>query len=139
MSDCIFCDILRGDRPGTLVYEDDLAVALLDLFPVHEGHTLVIPRNHVQDLATCPPDLAGHLIAVSGRLARVVTEVTAAQAFNVWTASGKAAGQEVFHLHLHILPRYCDDAFGLRFPVGYPKEAAREDLEAMAARIKARL
>jgi histidine triad (HIT) family protein len=139
MSDCVFCEILRGDRPGTLVYEDDVAVALLDLYPVHEGHTLVIPREHVRDLASCPPDLAGHLFALSGRLAQAVADATGAQAFNVWTASGKAAGQEVLHLHLHILPRYCDDSFGLRFPVGYPKEATREDLDVMAARIRARL
>lgn len=139
MSDCVFCGILAGTVPGNLVWEDELAAAFLDLYPVHAGHVLVVPRTHVPDLASCPEDLAGHLFAVSARLAPAVVAETGAQGFNVWTANGKVAGQEVLHLHLHILPRYHDDAFGLRFPAGYPRAAEREELEALAGRIRARL
>jgi histidine triad (HIT) family protein len=66
-------------------------------------------------------------------------DATGAQGFNVWTANGAAAGQEIFHLHLHVLPRFDDDAFGLRFPKSYPKEASRLELDAMAERIKLKL
>ncbi|MGD2135295.1 MAG: HIT family protein, partial [Gemmatimonadales bacterium] len=114
-------------------------VALLDLFPVHEGHTLVIPRRHVVDLSSCPGQLAGWLFQVSAQLAPGIVEAADAQGYNVWTANGAAAGQEIFHLHLHVLPRYDDDAFGLRFPKNYPREAARRDLDAMAQRIRALL
>lgn len=136
---CVFCDIVAGRAPASVVYEDDRAVAFMDLFPVHPGHTLVVPRRHVPDLLTCPDDVAAHLFAVSARLAPAVLTATAAQGFNVWTANGEAAGQEVFHLHLHILPRHANDAFGLRFPKGYPRQASREELDRVASAIKAHL
>lgn len=139
MSACVFCGLLEGRLPASMVYEDDDVVAFLDLFPVHAGHTLVIPRRHVADLSTCPRPLAGRLFEVSAGLASAVVAAAGAQGYNVWTAIGAAAGQEVFHLHLHVLPRYDDDAFGLRFPKGYPKEAARSDLDAMAERIRSLL
>lgn len=138
-ADCVFCAICEGRAPGSVVYEDGDAVVLMDLFPVHPGHALIVPRRHVADLASCPEDLAGRLFALSGRIGPAVVRATDAAGFNVWTANGKAAGQEVFHLHLHVLPRYEDDTFGLRFPKGYPQEAARAELDAMADRIRSRL
>ena len=139
MSDCVFCAVIGGEVPASVVYEDNVAVAFLDLFPVHPGHTLVVPRIHVTDLQDCPPDVAAHLFGVSATLASAVVQASDAAGFNVWTANGKVAGQEVFHLHLHILPRYENDTFGLRFPRGYPVEASREELEAMAAKIRSSL
>ena len=136
MSKCVFCDIVAGQVPASVVYEDEVALAFMDIYPVHPSHTLVIPRTHVADLASCPPELVGELFQVSARLAPAIAAATNAAGFNVWTANGKAAGQEVFHLHLHILPRYDDDTFGLRFPKGYPKEAPREALEELAVKIR---
>ncbi len=136
MSDCIFCDIVTGEAQANLVYEDPEAVAFLDLFPVHAGHTLVVPKQHITDLRTCPTDLAAHLFGVATKLAPAVVEASDASGFNVWTANGKAAGQEIFHLHLHILPRYAGDKFGLRFPKGYPRRSSRDELDAMAEKIK---
>ena len=139
MADCVFCAILEGRAPGSVIYEDEDVVALMDLFPVHPGHALILPRCHVQDLESCPEDLAGRLFALSGKIGPAVVRATDAAGFNVWTANGKAAGQEVFHLHLHVLPRYEDDTFGLRFPKGYPQAAERAELEAMADRIRSTL
>ncbi len=139
MTDCVFCEILQGERPGSFVYQDDTVVAMLDLYPVHGGHTLILPRRHVTDLASCPIDLAGRLFEMSARLAPAVAAAVGAPGFNVWTANGRVAGQEVFHLHLHVLPRFEDDTFGLRFPKSYPQEASRAELDAMAARIRAKL
>jgi histidine triad (HIT) family protein len=137
--DCVFCRIVRGDAPAAFVYEDEEIAAFLDLYPVHAGHTLVVPKTHVTDLLACPGELAGRLFAVSGRLAPAVVAAAGADGFNIWTANGRAAGQSVFHLHLHILPRFRTDQFGLRFPKDYPREADRAALAAMAARIKGRV
>ena len=136
MNDCVFCDIVSGRSACSLVYEDDTALAFMDIYPVYPGHTLVIPRGHVQDLASCPAELAGHLFSCCAELAPAIAAATAADGFNVWTANGKEAGQDVFHLHLHILPRFEGDDFGLRFPKGYPVAAARAELEEMAATIR---
>lgn len=139
MTDCVFCRIITGELPGSVVYQDDHTVAFLDLYPVHPGHTLVVPRRHVTDLVTCPEAVAGSLFALSARLAPAVVQAVGAAGFNVWTANGKAAGQEIFHLHLHVLPRFEADSFGLRFPKNYPEEATRAALDAMAGRIRAAL
>lgn len=136
---CLFCEIVAGRAPASMVYQDDATIAFMDLFPVHPGHLLVVPRIHVRDLLDCPPDVAGQLFAASARLAPAVVAATGADGFNVWTANGKAAGQEIFHLHLHILPRFDDDTFGLRFPKDYPREAARAELNRMAERISAKM
>lgn len=139
MAGCIFCAILEGRVPRSVVYEDEDAVVFMDLFPVHPGHALIVPRRHIEDLESCPGELAGRLFELSGKIAPAVVRATGAAGFNVWTANGKAAGQEVLHLHLHVLPRYEDDTFGLRFPKGYPQEAERAALDAMADRIRSTL
>lgn len=138
-SDCVFCALLDRRSPASFVYKDEQVAAFLDLFPVHSGHTLVVPRQHVADLLTCPPDVVGHLFRVSVAIAPAVVATVGGDGFNVWAANGRAAGQEVFHLHLHILPRHRGDAFGLRFPKGYPTEADRSELESLAARIRFKL
>jgi len=139
VGECVFCGIVAGAATASAVYEDERVVAFLDLFPVHEGHLLVVPRDHVVDLATCSPDLAGHLFSVAGRLGPGVVRAVEGAGFNVWTANGRAAGQEVFHLHLHVLPRFTNDRFGLRFPKSYPQKATRAELERVASRIRQEL
>lgn len=139
MNDCVFCEILAGRAEASIVYEDERAMAFLDLYPIQAGHTLVVPKEHVPDLVSCPSDMAAHLFGVASRLAPVVTEVCGASGFNIWTANGRDAGQRVFHLHLHILPRRASDRFGLRFPKDYPKAFERDELDAMAGRIKAQV
>jgi histidine triad (HIT) family protein len=136
MNGCVFCDIASGRSLASIVYQDETVVAFMDLYPVYPGHTLVIPRVHVEDLAHCPLELAGRLFMTTARLAPAVVAATDAAGFNVWTANGREAGQEVFHLHLHVLPRFVGDTFGLRFPKGYPVAASRSELEEIAAHIR---
>lgn len=136
---CVFCDIVAGGSAGSVIYDDEHAVALLDIFPVHPGHALVVPRRHCADIRDCPADLARHLFGVSARLAPAIASVVGAEAFNIWTAAGRAAGQTVFHLHLHVLPRFDDDGFGPRLPKTPLREAPRAELEEMAGRIRAAL
>jgi histidine triad (HIT) family protein len=139
ISHCVFCRIVSGRAPASWLFQDDLTAAFLDLFPVNTGHALVVSREHFDDLASCPPDLVARLMTVAQQLATALVSGTEADGFNVWVANGRAAGQEVFHVHLHILPRFQGDAFGLRFPKGYPTEAMRPELDELAARIRDRL
>jgi histidine triad (HIT) family protein len=135
-ADCIFCQVLARKIPGSFVFEDHSVAVFLDLYPVNPGHALVVPKEHTDDLLSCSSEVTGRLFQVAAQIAPVLVRATGADGFNVWTANGRAAGQEVFHLHLHVLPRFGDDTFGLRFPKGYPQQAAREDLDALAAEIR---
>ena len=107
-ADCIFCKIISGELPSRRIYEDDRAVAFLDIGAWHRGHALVVPKRHVPDLLTGPgtlPEIAPAIDAV----ARLLTQRLAADGINVLSSSGEAAGQEVFHLHVHVVPRYADE------------------------------
>ena len=137
MSDCPFCAVVEGTAEGSIVFEDEVSLALMDICPVYPGHTLVVPRVHYDNLVACPQELAAHLFNVAAKLGPAIMEATGGTAFNVWTANGEDAGQRVFHLHLHVLPRFPDDKFGLRFPKSFPAVKDQDELEAMAARIRA--
>jgi len=109
-SSCIFCKIVAGELPSAQVYEDDAVLAFLDINPVAKGHTLVIPKDHYAGQLDAPPEV---LAAVAQRIpvvARAVTAATKATAFNVHQCNGAAAGQLVFHLHYHVIPRIIGDA-----------------------------
>lgn len=103
--DCLFCRIVAGEIPSRQVYADDTAIAFLDINPWHVGHTLVVPRRHVDDLLDDPAAFAEIAPAVSAT-ARLLSERLAADGLNLLSSSGSAAGQEVFHLHVHLVPRF---------------------------------
>jgi histidine triad (HIT) family protein len=105
---CIFCAIAAGDVPAKVVYADDAAVAFLDVAPLTTGHTLVIPRRHVDDLLGAAGAWAEIGPAVEATAALLVDRL-GADGLNVYQASREAAGQTVFHLHVHLLPRRRDD------------------------------
>ena len=137
---CVFCTLIRGDAPATFVHQDDAVVAFMDIRPVQPGHVLVVPRVHAKLL----PEVDG---AVLTRMWAVATGLNSAmrastlpvEAVSVYVADGEAAGQEVAHAHIHLIPRRAGDGFGFRFPPGYGANPARTELEAMAARIRAGL
>ena len=111
MTDCLFCAIVAGDVPSRLVYADDSAIAFLDIRPWQRGHTLVIPRRHVVSLVEDPSAWGDLQAAVENVVPRLVGTL-GATGLNVVSSAGEAAGQEVFHLHVHLVPRY-EDAPGL--------------------------
>jgi len=114
-ANCIFCKIISGELASRRIYEDDRAVAFLDIGAWHRGHALVVPKRHVPDMLTGPgtlPEIAPAIDAV----ARLLMQRLAADGINVLSSSGEAAGQEVFHLHVHVVPRYADEP-GLRMLV----------------------
>ncbi len=112
--DCIFCKIIAGELPGTIVDSDERTVSFMDINPATRGHALVIPRAHAKDLlAIDPEDLAACAVAAQ-RLARRATDVLGADGVNLLNACGATAWQTVFHFHIHVIPRYEHDP--LRLP-----------------------
>ena len=135
---CIFCDIVAGTAPASIVHHDDRCMAFMDIQPVTAGHLLVIPLTHAKDLASLDSDTGGHLFRIAQRLAAAIRESDPkAEGINVFLADGAAAGQEVFHVHLHVFPRFTGDGFGLRFGPEYGQPVTRERLDRDAASISA--
>ena len=129
---CIFCKIVAGDIPSLKVLETDAALAFLDIGPLAEGHVLLIPRDHHLTLLEMPDDAVAELARLLPRLARAVQAATGADARNILQNNGRASGQEVPHVNIHIIPRRPADGLGYRWNAGtYPQGRA----EALQARL----
>ena len=111
MEDCIFCKIISGEIPATKVYEDNDVFAFLDIQPINFGHVLVIPKEHYKDLSVTPKELVCKSMEVVHKLIPVIKKATGADAVNIGINIGENAGQEVFHTHIHIMPRFSDDGY----------------------------
>lgn len=131
---CVFCKILAGEIPGTVVAEAERAVALMDISPATRGHMLVLPRSHAPDLLHVPADDLTAVTLLAQQMARRLTERLGAAGVNILQSSGAAAWQSVFHLHMHVIPRYPDDP--LRLP-WTPTPGDQADIAAAAAELKA--
>ena len=103
--DCIFCRIARGDAPCSLVCEDDLTLVIMDIQPVSRGHTLIITREHFENLYEVSEEALAAVASASRRLAPVIRQVIAPDGLRVFQLNGAAAGQTVFHYHMHLIPR----------------------------------
>ncbi len=106
MSDCVFCRIGSGQAPSARVYEDDRTLAFLDIHPAGEGHTLVIPKEHAQDVWDVDPALWEAVWRTSHRVAGAIRSAFGPEGLVVRQANGPLGGQEVMHLHVHLIPRY---------------------------------
>jgi histidine triad (HIT) family protein len=132
MRDCIFCRIAAGDLPAARVLETAGVVAFLDIAPVHYGHTLVIPKAHHENLLELPDALWTEMGQVCRRVAQALRATLHAQGFNLGMNNFEAAGQAVFHAHLHVIPRYHTDGLQL-----FPQESYRPgDLEKTGAQLR---
>jgi len=139
-SDCIFCKIIRREAPASIVREDDATLAFLDIRPMVPGHVLVIPKAHCVLLEELPAGGAGLLLEAAREVSAALRKSgLPCEATSLYVANGREAGQEVPHLHIHVLPRSRNDGFGLRPPPGYGATPGRADLESTAARIRERL
>ncbi|HNS52422.1 MAG TPA: HIT family protein [Anaerolineae bacterium] len=132
--ECVFCAIVAGRAPASLVWRDDRAVAFMDIRPVNPGHLLVVPRLHAASLAELSPVVGAHLFQIAMRLAPAVRRSgVACEGIALFLADGRAAGQEVMHVHLHVLPRFRGDGFRIS-PLGSPSPD-RAALDRIAAGI----
>ncbi|MBN2053836.1 HIT family protein [bacterium] len=135
MADCIFCDIVNHRAEATLLWQDHLVTAFLDIQPVNAGHMDIVPNNHAANLAELPGDTAAHLFRIALRLAGALrVSGLPCKGVNMFLADGEAAGQEISHVHLHVFPRVSGDGFGLHFGEEYytkPSRAALTDVGRM--------
>lgn len=131
MNDCLFCKIVNNEIPAHKVYEDDAVVAFLDIFPVNPGHVLIVPKKHFNDLFDVDEESLKSLVAVVPRVARLVMTALDYRAFNLFVNNGAEAGQVIYHLHFHVVPRREGD--GHRLFAG--TKATDEELKAVADKI----
>ncbi|HEX7121714.1 MAG TPA: HIT family protein [Gemmatimonadaceae bacterium] len=138
-SHCIFCELIHGGGEVSICYEDGESIAFMDIQPVNAGHVLVVPREHYESLNDVPPELAMHLFEVALRLGPIVRRLTGSDDLNIVVNSGEAAGQNVFHYHVHLIPRRAGDGFDIPLPFAASPMPDRTFLDAMAARIIAEM
>ena len=132
--DCIFCKIANGEIPSATVFEDEKVRVILDLGPAARGHALVLPKEHFRDSTEAPEALLGHMMAVGAAVGAAEMKAFGADGFNLIQNNGEAAGQSVFHLHLHVIPRKSgDNAIGL----WKPGTTTPEEMQETAAAIRA--
>lgn len=105
MDDCVFCKIVRNEIPATKIYEDEVALAFLDIHPVTPGHTLVIPKEHCENLLDIPEETLKGVVAAAKKISKAVITGVGAKGFNFSQNNGAVAGQVINHLHFHIIPR----------------------------------
>ena len=131
--DCIFCKIVAGELPATIIDEDERTISFMDINPATRGHALVIPRTHSRDLLEIADEDLRATILAAQRLARRVSERLGADGVNLLNSCGAAAWQTVFHFHIHVIPRYEDDP--LRLP-WTPAPGDQDEIAAAAAELR---
>ncbi len=134
--DCLFCKMVAGQIPVTKIYEDEVVLAFLDIGPISDGHTLVIPKQHFEKLHDCPSELLGEVGSRLGKIAGAVTAAMNSEGYNVLCNNGRAAGQLIEHLHFHIIPRNTKDGVFDRWPA-YEYEQGK--IEVIAEKIRKNL
>jgi histidine triad (HIT) family protein len=131
--DCIFCKIVSGEIPSHKIDEDDKTLAFMDINPWTRGHALVIPKEHSRNIYDANPDDLAATHVTAQRLAKRALDVLGAEGINILQSSEPVAMQTVFHLHVHVIPRYSDD--GLRMPA-HPQPAEHEELAELAEKLR---
>jgi len=114
--DCLFCKMAAGHIPVAKIYEDEIVLAFLDIGPISDGHTLVIPKRHFDKLHECPAELLSQVFSRIGRIAGAVAAAMDSDGYNLLCNNGRAAGQLIEHLHFHIIPRKTGDRLFSRWP-----------------------
>jgi len=130
--DCIFCRIANGEIPSAKVYEDDEVLAFLDLAPANRGHVLIVPKRHYTNALDFPCEAAPAICQAVKKVGGALVEALNARGFNVFQNNGPAAGQTVFHIHWHIIPRFENDGLAMWAQGSYPSQ---EEMNALAEKI----
>ena len=135
--DCVFCAIVKGEAPASLTHEDDSVIAFMDIQPITHGHMIVVPREHAVLMQDVNETAAMRAFRVARRLASLARHTLGASGANLLVMDGEVAFQDVPHFHIHVIPRYPGDGFGLTFPKTYEQPPSRAELETVAAAIRA--
>lgn len=131
---CIFCKIIAGEIPSTTVYEDEDFRAILDVNPAVRGHVIILPKKHAADIFELEDEVAARIFPVAKKIAAALKKTFQCDGVNILQNNGEAAGQTVFHLHVHVIPRYYGDGVNIMW-----KPGETPDLEAVADEIKKNL
>jgi histidine triad (HIT) family protein len=128
MTNCIFCDIINRTAPASFIYRDELVSAFMDLYPVNPGHCLVISNQHATYLSDLDPEAGAQMFRIGQRMAASLRQSgVKCEGINLFLADGRVAGQQIFHVHLHIIPRFIGDGFGpKRWSFDQPKPSRGE-------------
>ena len=130
---CIFCKIVRKQAPSSIIYEDEAVMVFLDIRPLNMGHTLVIPKAHYVDIFDIPEKELSQMHKAAKLVSSAIKKATAADGISIIQQNGKAAGQDIFHIHVHVVPRFEGQKLP---PFSELKEVERAKLDAMAKKIK---
>jgi histidine triad (HIT) family protein len=135
---CIFCSIVKGELPASIVYEDDDLLAIMDIQPINPGHVLVMPKSCYQRLHQVPENLTQKLFTVVARIEKALweTEGIVCEGTNILQNNGRSAWQEVNHVHFHIIPRFSGDGFKIKYQSKHPE---RQELEKISKKIMSSL
>jgi len=135
--DCIICQLVNEEIEVTKVYEDDLAIAVMDIQPINPGHLFISPKKHVEFMSELDEELGAHMFKIAMKLANALRKSELkCDGVNLFLADGEVAGQEIPHVHLHVVPRIRGDGFSLRFAESYFRLPEREELEQAASSIR---
>ena len=133
MENCIFCKIANGEIPSATLYEDDEFRVILDLGPASKGHALILPKQHYANLYELDDSVASKVLVLAKKMITKMTDILGCDGYNIVQNNGEAAGQTVFHFHMHLIPRNKGDEVGLGWKMG---ELTDEDKEDILSKIK---
>jgi histidine triad (HIT) family protein len=133
MTDCIFCKIISGKIPAEILYENDHAVAVLDINPIHFGHALILPKQHCSGFLDLPDETYHSILQAAKVVTQALVQSLKLEGYNIFSNNGTIAGQSVFHFHLHVTPRYRDD--NIRFVLKL-KKYSDDDLKRYGTMIR---
>ena len=128
MENCVFCNLANGIWDSATLYEDDDFRVILDLGPASRGHALILPKAHYANIYEIPEELAAKAIVLAKKMAGIMTEALGCDGFNIVQNNGEAAGQTVFHFHMHLIPRYKDDKAGFGWNTGELDETTKQEI-----------
>ncbi len=134
-NNCIFCKIIAGEAPSVKIFENESHIAILDLFPVSQGHTLLIPKQHHVNIFDSPDDISGNTYSILVKVANALKQATGCDGMNIVQNNEACAGQIVFHSHIHLIPRYEDD--NIKIAIASKERADDERQKKLAEKIKA--
>jgi len=134
---CVFCGIIHNKKPASVVYSDDKVTAFLVIRPINPGHLVVIPKTHAPGLSELDEETGAHMFKIALRIAKAIKKSSIRNdGINLLLSDGKAASQEIFHVHLHVVPRFFGDGFGVQYGPNNYLEPPREELDEIAAIIR---
>ena len=125
---CIFCKLANGEIPTATLYEDDEFRVILDAGPAAKGHALILPKEHYANLYELDDEVAAKVLPLAKKMITKLTDILGCDGYNLVQNNGEAAGQTVFHFHLHMIPRYKDDGVGLTWKMGELTEEDKNDI-----------